>query len=84
MATWQLETQGKVTFVQFSTFCQNQETHYHDSNWPTLRITVPVKLCRVPRQRALSYSEPVISQLGVSGPLLCMEDMSPCWDCTSF
>ena len=62
MATWQLKTQGKVAFVQFSAFCINQETHYHDPNWPTLRITVPVKLCRVPRQRALPHPEPVVPQ----------------------
>ena len=52
VATWLLEHNDEVAFVQFTAFQIDQNTHYHDSEWPTLRITIPTRLCHVPFQQA--------------------------------
>jgi hypothetical protein len=47
IATWTLATTIDHAFVQFSPFYRDQTTLYHDLDWPTLRIKVPVELCDV-------------------------------------
>lgn len=54
VATWLLEHDEDVAFVQFTAFQINQKTHHYDSEWPTLRITVPTTLCCVPFQQTES------------------------------
>lgn len=56
IATWLLEEKDDIAFVQFTAFRIDQQTHYHDPDWPTLRITVPADLCRVPLQPTESLS----------------------------
>ena len=48
IATWKLETVRKHSYVQFSLFRVNQETCYQNPDWPTIRIKVPISLCKVP------------------------------------
>ena len=48
IATWKLKTVRQHTYVQFSPFRVNQETCYQDPGWPTIRIKVPLTLCKVP------------------------------------
>ena len=50
VATWLLEHDDDVAFIQFTAFQIDQKTHYHDSGWPTLRITIPTNLCCIPFQ----------------------------------
>ena len=54
VATWLLEHDEDVAFVQFTAFQINQKTHHYDSEWPTLCITVPMTLCCVPFQQTES------------------------------
>jgi hypothetical protein len=58
IATWALETNSECVSVQFSAFRSTQDTHYNDVDWPTIRINVPVSLCRVQPIRA--YNAPVL------------------------
>jgi hypothetical protein len=64
VATWLLEHDDEVAFVQFTAFQINQKTHYHDSEWPTLRMTLPAKLCCVPFQ----HQEPLDPRQEVVSP----------------
>ena len=59
IATWALEANSECVSVQFSAFRNTQDTHYNDMDWPTIRINIPIHLCRVqPIRHCPPYNTP--------------------------
>ena len=67
IATWTLEHHIEYAYVQFSAFRKDQDTHYNDPDWPTLRTKVPANLCSVPYR---SLPRPIEPQVPTSPPKL--------------